>query len=99
MVDKGVKLTTKTKCSLIKNKIPPKYGERVSFMDESSVSEFVCASSAPLGAVFEAVRGLVEGSDNNKMLEIIKQGGKIIRVDLAMLKSQQKKISMIVVTY
>ena len=52
----------------------------------------------PLGDVFEAVRGLVGGSDNDKKLEIIKQAGKIIRDDIAMLKSQQKKASLIEVS-
>lgn len=66
----------------LRKKIADKYGNRVSFLDQSNGPGFVCASSVPLGDSLRMLHDLEKQSEKDKEVQII-------RKDLGKVRAQQ----------
>ena len=86
--ERGVKLESRVKCLALRKKISERYGSKVSFLDQTSSSGFVCSSSVPLGEALK-MRIDIQKEGEGKEAKTLKQAGKIIRKDLEKVRAQQ----------
>jgi len=84
----GVKTADSYRSITLKLKLQQKYGKRISILDQSCGSGFICASTIPLGDALEKLRHREAAQHEDEKHRTLRHAAKILRADCKQCKRQ-----------
>ena len=84
----GVKTADSYRSITLKLKLQHQYGNRISILDQSCGSGFICASTIPFGGALEKLRHLEAGKHADDKHRTLRHSAEILREDCKQCKRQ-----------
>ena len=95
----GVKTAQSYRSITLKRKLQKKFGERISIINQTGGSAFICASFIPLGNALEKLRQLEAQSQVDETNQILQRAAKILRCDIKKCRKERREDQSTEVSY